>query len=147
MKRYQKLSILAALIMASCDGQFAIVPSASAAVPNQVLQLALSQAVPGVAWSATAGTVTPTGLFTAPGCTTALPQTVTVTATAGAFTATATVAVADPVTGITVNPPTASLAPLGTLQFTATVKSFCNPTGTLSALRVAPPAAAKSIRK
>lgn len=140
----KKLAILAVLAFAACDGQFAIVPSASAAVPDQVLQLALSQAVPGVTWTATAGTITSSGLFTAPGCTTALPQTVTVTASAGGFTATATVAVSDPITGIAVNPPTASIGPLATTQFTATVKSFCNPTGTLSVLKVPAPAALRT---
>ena len=138
MKRYQRLSILAALVLAGCPGDqgFAIIPSASAAVPNQVLALALSQAQPAVAWSATAGTVTQAGVFTAPGCTAALPQTITVTAVSGSFTATATVTVSDAVTGITVTPQNVAVAPGSTTTFTATVKSICDPIGTTSALRV-----------
>ena len=150
MKRYQRLSILAALILSGCDQSspsFSIIPRASAAVPDQVLALALSQAVPGVVWSATAGTITQAGVFTAPPCSTALPQTITITAVAGPMSATASVAVADQVTGITVNPPTASVAPLGTVTFTATVKSLCNPTGTASTLRVGAPAAVKPAAK
>jgi len=151
LPRYQRLAIVAALVLAGCDQSapsFSIIPRASAAVPDQVLKLALSQAVPGVVWSATAGTITQAGVFTAPPCSTALPQTITITAVSGPMSATASVAVADQVTGITVNPPTASLPPLGTVTFTATVKSLCNPTGTASTLRVAAPAAAtKAVRK
>jgi hypothetical protein len=143
-----KKVLLLAVVLAACPSPsgFSIIPSASAAVPDQVLKLALSQALPNVVWSATAGTITQAGVFTAPACSTALPQTITITAVAGPQTATATVAVADQVTGITVNPPTASVAPLGTVTFTATVKSLCNPTGTASVLRVAP-AAVKAVRK
>jgi hypothetical protein len=145
----KKIALLALIALASCEpnAAFHIIPSASAAVPDQVLKLALSQAVPGVVWSATAGTITQAGVFTAPPCSTSLPQTITVTAVAGPLSATATVAVADAVTGITINPPTASLPPLGTVTFTATVKSLCNPTGTASVLRVTAPAALKAVKK
>lgn len=134
-----KKTLLVLLLVACTPGQtaFEIVPRASAAVPDQILQLALSQATPAV-WSATAGSITQGGVFTAPGCTTALPQTVTITASAGGFTATATVTVADKVTGVTIDPPSAAVAPNATVTFTALVKSVCNPTGTMSMLRVAP---------
>jgi len=144
----KKLALLLAIIACTpSPSGFSIIPSASAAVPDQVLKLALSQAVPGVVWSATAGTITQAGVFTAPPCSTALPQTITITAVAGPSSATATVAVADQVTGVAINPPTASLPPLGTVTFTATVKSLCNPTGTASTLRVAAPATLKAVKK
>lgn len=95
-----------------------------------------SQAAPPVVWAASAGSITQTGAFTAPPCSTALPQTVTITATSGVASATSTVTVTDAVTGIVVTPATSSVAPLGTVQFTATVKTICNPTGTASVLPV-----------
>jgi hypothetical protein len=134
--------ILLVLLVAGCtpsSTSFEIIPSASAAVPDQVLKLALSQTVSAAVWSATAGTITQTGTYTAPPCSTALPQTVTITAAAGGFTATATVTVDDKVTGITITPATVAMAPNATQQFAATVKSLCNPTGTVSVLRVAAP--------
>lgn len=130
--------LLLALLVAACTPEraaFEIIPQASAAVPDQVLQLALSQATP-VTWAATAGSITQSGVYTAPGCTTALPQTVTITASSGGFTATATVAVADRPTGVTIDPPSTTLTPGGTAAFTAIVKTVCNPTGTISMLRV-----------
>ena len=132
-----KKMMLLVVALAACDPgpvTFSIIPKAQAAIPNQVLQLALSQAAPGVVWSATAGTITSTGLFTAPGCAASMPFGVTITATSGSFTSTATVAVNDAVTGITVNPPTASVVALGSMQFTASVRTICNPTGIAAVL-------------
>ena len=139
----KKIAVAAVFAFLACtpSGGFSIIPSAAAAVPDQVLQFALSQAASGVVWTANAGTITQTGQFTAPGCTAPLPQSITVTATAGAFSATATVAVADAVTGIAVNPSSISLAPGGSTTFVATVKTLCNPAGTVAgaaATRFAP---------
>lgn len=126
------------LVLAACDPgpvTFSIIPKAQAAIPNQVVQLALSQAAPGVVWTVTSGTITPAGVFTAPGCAATMPIGVTITATSGAFTSTATVSVQDAVTGITINPPTATVNAGGTLTFTASVRSICNPLGTIAALQ------------
>ena len=149
----KKLALLAVLVLASCEpnAAFQIIPSASAAVPDQVLKLALSQAVPGVVWSATAGSITGVGnnaTYVAPGCAPIMPIAVTVTATAGAFTATASVTVTDVVTGVSVTPTAASVPALGSTTFVALVKTTCAPAGVVAGvLRVPAPAAAKAAKK
>lgn len=83
----------------------------------------------GVTWSASAGTINASGLFTAPAATGA-SQSITVTATStvdGTKSGTATVTVpatgAPPVTytGVSVSPSTATVVGLATQQFSATV--------------------------
>ena len=128
------------LVLVACDPgpiTFSIIPKAQAAIPNQVVQLALAQAAPNVVWTASAGTITPAGAFTAPGCGPIMPIIVNITATSGTFTSTATVSVQDAVTGITINPPTATVNAGGTLTFTASVRTICNPLGTIAALEAA----------
>ena len=82
----------------------------------------------GVGWAASCGTVSLTGLYTAP----STPGTCTVTVTSLADntkSATATVTVtAVPIVSVTISPTSATLAPGGTRQFTATV------TGTTAAV-------------
>jgi hypothetical protein len=116
-------------------GGFAISPARASADPGQVLKLALSQTPPTVTWTVTGGTIAPDGTFTAPGCASALPATVTITATSGSDSASAVVQVADRVTGVTIAPPTVTLAPGASQRFTATVKTVCNPAGTPTAMK------------
>lgn len=85
-----------------------------------------------VNWTASAGSINSSGLFTAPVATASI-QTITVTATSnqdGAFAGTATVTVpatASTVTGVTVTPSTASVAGGATQSFTATVSGTGSP--------------------
>ena len=126
------------------DG-FTIEPQSAHASPGSVVRLMASVALgaPPVTWTATGGTITPTGALTVPGCSAALPIVVTVTATSGTTTATATVNVADTVTGITVSPSAVNVAPGGTVSFTATVKTTCFPAGVASVVSVPKSAVAK----
>ena len=126
------------------DG-FTIEPQSAHASPGSVVRLMASVALgaPPVVWTATGGTVTPTGALTVPGCSAALPIVVTVTATSGTTTATSTVNVADTVTGITVSPSVTNLPPGGTIQFVATVKTTCFPAGVASVVSVPKSAVAK----
>jgi hypothetical protein len=86
-----------------------------------------------VTWSATGGSVSPTGLYTAPGT----AGSYTVTATSAADTtksASATVTVsAAPLVSITISPTSASLLTGGTQQFTAMVTGTANTAVTWSA--------------
>lgn len=82
-----------------------------------------------VTWTASAGTINSSGLFTAPAVTT--QTTVTVTATASAdtsksATATVTVNAPPPPVSITISPTTATVSSGGTQQFTATVTGSSN---------------------
>lgn len=149
----RRIIVAAVLLLASCavlrpvPGGFAVEPASAQAAPGDVVRLA-AQVIPGappVTWTTSAGTITSAGVLTVPGCTATLPLTVTVTATSGTSTATSTVQVDDKVTGVTVTPSAASVAPGGTVTFTATVKTVCNPAGVTAALRVAP--SAQAMRK
>jgi hypothetical protein len=85
-----------------------------------------------VKWSATGGSVSSSGLFTAP----STGGTYTVTATSSADStksASATVAVSTPVAAVSIAPGSASLATGGTQQFTATVTGSSNTAVTWSA--------------
>jgi len=90
-----------------------------------------------VTWSATAGTISSSGLFTAPTATSAA-QTITITATSVADssksgTATVTVAAAAPtVTSVTVSPSAASISSGGTQQFSAAVVGTNTPAQTVT---------------
>ena len=85
------------------DGGFEIVPATAQADPGETVKINLSQAVPGLIWTTTAGTIAQDGTFTAPGCSAALPVTSIITATSGEFSATASIITADRVTGISIN--------------------------------------------
>lgn len=117
------------------DGGFEITPSVAQADPGETVKINLSQAVPGLVWTTTAGSITQDGTFTAPGCSAQLPVTSIITATSGEFTATASIVTADRVTGIAINPITVTLIPGASQQFTAVVKTACNPAGTLQVVR------------
>lgn len=137
----KKLALL--LILVACSPSspsFNIVPRAAALDPGKTLLFAATGALPPPVWTATAGTISTTGLFTAPGCSALLPQTITVTAATGGFTATATVTVDDRVTGLTVSPTPAAVPANGTQQFTALVKTICIPAGVPASMPVAPAA-------
>ena len=85
-----------------------------------------------VTWSATSGSVSSAGLYTAPGS----AGTFTVTATSVADTtksASATVTVSAPVVGVTISPVSASMLTSGTQQFTASVTGSSNTSVTWSA--------------
>jgi plastocyanin len=112
-------------------------PTNAEAFPGQVLQFALSAAP--VEWSVSGGSITPGGAFTAPGCSTALPSTVTITATSGGTVVTTTVNVDDKVTGITISPSVITVAPGATVQFTATVKTVCFPAGVVQKMQLKRP--------
>jgi beta-glucanase (GH16 family) len=85
-----------------------------------------------VSWSATGGTISSSGFYTAP----STAGTYTVTATSAADptkSAAATVAVSAPVIAVSVSPSSASLSTGGTQQFTATVTGTTNTGVTWSA--------------
>jgi hypothetical protein len=94
-----------------------------------------------VAWSlnpAGVGSITPTGLYTAPASVTP-PETVTVKAVAAADgVSSGSAAVTLAVLGVSVSPQTATLGPLGTQQFTATVTNAANTAVTWSLAAGAP---------
>ena len=117
-------------------------PSNVSADPGQAIQFVLSAATGAapVVWTTSAGTITAAGVLTVPGCTATLPVTVTVTATVASTIATSTVNVADTVTGITVSPSAVNVAPGGTVNFTATVKTTCFPLGAAQMMKLKRPA-------
>jgi uncharacterized protein YjdB len=103
-----------------------LTPAAASIVTGATLQISASiqgtTSNKSVTWKTSAGTISSSGLLTAP----ATASTVTVTATSAADTtksATATIAVAAPsVTSVTISPTTANVATGGTEQFSATVQ-------------------------
>ena len=144
----RRVLLAAASLLASCavirpvpGGGFEVVPATASASPGSVVRLmaAVALGAPPVTWTATGGTITAAGALTVPGCSAALPVTVVITATSGTTTATSTVTVEDAVTGITVSPATVKVAPGGTVQFTATVRSVCFPGGMTQNLRMKRP--------
>jgi hypothetical protein len=140
---------LVAVIFAACpmpvlrptpDG-FTIEPASAQASPGQVINMvaAVTLGAPPVVWTvAGGGSITPAGAFTAPTCADPLPATITITATSGATVAKSTITVADTVTSVAINPPTVAIAPGGTYQFTATIKTVCVPAGVTAMQSVAP---------
>ena len=147
MKRLTPL--VAAVLLVACptpviiptpDGGFAIVPARASADPGQIIRLVLvaaQGAPPPVTWTVTGGgAVAADGTFTAPGCASTLPATITVTAASSGFSAVSTISVADKITSITVSPPTVTLAPGATQVFTATVRSVCFPGGMTQNLKM-----------
>lgn len=136
------------LLLASCavvrpvaGGGFKIEPANAMASPGDTLPLLVKVALgaPPVVWGTNAGSITPEGVLTVPGCTSTLPMTLTVTATSGTDVATAVVLVQDKVTGITINPPSIVLPPGGTMTFTALVKTVCFPAGVAQRMRLQRP--------
>ena len=144
----KRLLLVAASLLAACatvrpvpGGGFEVVPATASASPGSVVRLMASVALgaPPVTWTATGGTITAAGVLTVPGCSAALPVTVVVTATSGTTVATSTVNVSDTVTGITVSPSVISVAPGGTVNFTATVKTTCFPAGAAQLMKMKRP--------
>jgi plastocyanin len=137
----KKILLVALSLLVACatirptPGGFSIEPATARASPGSTLLL-LATGAPPVTWTATGGTITPAGALTVPGCSAALPLTITVTATSGTSTATSSITVEDAVTGITVSPSTVKVAPGGTVNFTATVKTVCFPAGSAQAVKV-----------
>ena len=136
------------VVLASCvvvkpvpGGGFEIEPASAVASPGGIVALTAKVALgaPPVTWTASGGAITATGVLTVPGCASALPVVVTVTATSGTTVATSTVNVADTVTGITVSPSVVSVAPGGTVNFTATVKTVCFPAGAAQLMKMKRP--------
>jgi hypothetical protein len=87
-----------------------------------------------VTWTTTAGSITSTGLYTAP-ATLPNPPTATVKATSVAdptVSATATINLTQPAATVTLNPTTASVTAGATRQFTATVQNNANQSVTWS---------------
>ena len=142
--RYVALGALALFVACATvrpvPGGFSIEPATARASPGGTLLLLAQSAAP-VTWTVTAGSITPAGVLTVPGCSAALPLTVTVTATSGGSTATSSIVVEDTVTGITVTPSAVKVAPGGTVSFSATVKTTCFPAGQTAQLRVVPKSA------
>ena len=148
MKRFTTFVTIAALLSAcpipvikpTPDG-FTIEPQSAQADPGMVVRLVALVALgaPPVTWTTSAGAITTAGVLTVPGCTATLPVTVVVTATSGTTTATSTVNVADTVTGITVSPSAVNVAPGGTVNFTATVKTTCFPAGAVQNMKMKRP--------
>jgi plastocyanin len=147
----RRLAAAALVVLSAClpvirptpDGGFSISPATAQADPGQAVRfvlLAATGAPPPVTWTVTGGgAVAADGTFTAPGCASALPATITITATTGSTTATATVQVADKVTAVSISPATVSLAPGQTQAFTATVRSVCFPGGMVQNLKATRP--------
>ena len=144
----KRILFAAAVGAASCvtiqpvpGGGFEVVPASASASPGGVVRLAVSLATgaPPVTWTTTAGAISATGALTVPGCSAALPLTVTVTAVSGGSTATAIITVEDAVTGVTVSPATVKVAPGGTVNFTATVRTTCFPAGAATNMKLRRP--------
>jgi type IV secretory pathway VirJ component len=128
------------VIVPTPDGGFAIVPARAQASPTDVVRFVLvaaQGAPPPVTWAVTGGgTVAQDGTFTAPGCASPLPATITLTATSGSTVATTTVTVADKVTSVAISPSAVTLAPGATQVFTATVRTVCFPQGAAQNIRL-----------
>jgi plastocyanin len=144
----KRLALAAAALLAACatiqpapGGGFEVAPASARASPGGVVRLAvqLATGAPPVTWTTTAGAITAAGALTVPGCSAALPLTVTVTATSGTQVATSTIQVEDTVTGIVISPAVVKVAPGGTVNFVATVKTTCFPAGTAQNLRMKRP--------
>jgi len=133
-----KRLLAASFLLSACA---VIRPSNVSADPGQAVKFILdaSTGAAPVVWTVTGGTVSPTGSFTAPGCATSLPVTITITATAGGTTASTTVLVDDKVTGVTISPAVITLAPGATQQFTATVRTVCFPAGVVQRMQLKRP--------
>jgi hypothetical protein len=129
----RRLAVVAVLLSACA----AIRPSNAEAFPGQVLQFALGAAP--VAWTVSGGTIAADGTFTAPGCASALPATITITATSGGAVATTTVTVDDKVTSVSISPATITLAPGQTVQFKAIVRTVCQPNGVVQKMQLKRP--------
>ncbi len=143
----KRLLLVLAVGAASCvtiqpvpGGGFEVVPATASASPGQALRfviLAAQGAPPEVTWTVTGGGAVDTaGSFTAPGCSSSLPATITITATSGTFSASSIISVADKVTSVTISPPAVTLAPGAVQQFTATIRSVCFPGGVTQNLRM-----------
>lgn len=144
----KRLLLVAASLLAACatvrpipGGGFEVAPAHASASPGSVVRLAVSLATgaPPVTWTTTGGAITAAGALTVPGCTAALPLTVTVTATSGAQVATSTIRVEDTVTGIVISPAVVTVAPGGVVNFVATVKTTCFPAGAATNMRMKRP--------
>jgi hypothetical protein len=126
---------VACFVLSAC---VTIRPTNAVASPGQVLQFVMSAAP--VAWTVTGGgTIAADGTFTAPGCASTLPATITITATSGGTVATTTVTVDDKVTGVSISPATVTVAPGQTVQFKATVRTVCQPNGVVQKMQLRRP--------
>jgi hypothetical protein len=109
------------------DG-FAVSPSVLAVAPGEVVTFTTVPFQAGATWTATAGSITAGGVYTAPSCA-AKDTDVVVKATVNSAPATAGLRIQDKVTAVTIAPTTATVSQGGTVQFSATVKTVCFPTG------------------
>lgn len=127
------------LTLSACT--LTISPARASSLPGQVFALTASQSP--VTWTATVGTITSTGLWTAPPCSTTLPITAVITAVSGNNSTTSQIAVEDRVTSVSITPIAATIAPNGTIQFQATIKTVCFPAGVVADNKLTLPASAK----
>jgi len=108
---------------------FCAIPQSFATSPGENLQLLAMTAGPAVTWSVQetgGGAVNASGVYTAPACSAfTWPQTFHVTASAGGVVTTYAVVVNDAVATVTISPSAPTVAPGGTVQFTATVTTVC----------------------
>jgi hypothetical protein len=128
----------AAISITSSVAGVAVLPLTASVVGGATLQLGATVTGAGsfstaVTWTTTAGTVSSSGLFTAPAAT-GSPQTVTVTATSvqdgtkhGACTVTVPALTIATVTSVVVSPLVVSVLGLGTATFTAVVNGSGSP--------------------
>lgn len=123
MRVLRSLSAILVLALFGCgvgNVSISISPGQATVSANAQVQFSASVGSAGnktVLWSATGGTVTDTGLFTAP----ALPTTCYVVATSQADPSRTATAVVTVVAPVVITPGTATLAPLATQTFTAVV--------------------------
>ena len=115
------------LMLAGCT-TLTISPARASSLPGEFIKLSANQTTP-IAWTASAGSITSDGIWTAPPCPVPAPVTVVITAVSGSNSATSQIIVEDKVSGITVTPSAATVLPNGTVQFRATIKTFCFPAG------------------
>ena len=126
LRRLLLIAPLLALVACATTALFAVKPAEASVGPSGMIQLLALNAPAPVVWAVTetgGGTVSSTGVYTAPACPTT--GTFHVTATSDGQVATVTITVVDHVKTITVAPVTVNLSPGGTNQFTATVTTNC----------------------
>jgi uncharacterized small protein (TIGR04563 family) len=125
-----RLLLLAGLTGGACSGgppPLLVSPARATVAPAQVLTLAAA-ATPPVTWTVTepgGGTVSASGVYSAPPCGPSVPGTYHVVAEAGGRTGSAEIRVQEAVLEVTVSPSSVQLAPGQTQQFTATVRTSC----------------------
>jgi hypothetical protein len=134
----RRLGLFVLFIIAACgvdspvNKLLGIQPASASVLPFQQVQLAMvAQGVGTITWTiqegAVGGTISSTGLYTAPGCS-ALGTYHIVASSGGISSPPAALTVVDGVKSVAVTPSTASVVSGGTQQFTATVTSICGVT-------------------